>query len=132
MDPKAKSGKASPPWMAYATVTTTGAAVMMIEVLGTRVIAPFYGVGLFVWTALLTVALVALAIGYRIGGRLADRRGAGWLSLIIGGAAVLIAIIPLLRSPVLHATDPLGLRLGSLVAALILFGPPLTLLGMVG
>src|SRR4029078_5891858 len=81
--------------LAYATVATTGAAVMMLEVLGTRVIAPFYGVGLFVWTALISVALVALAVGYRVGGRLADRHGAGWLSLVIGGAALLVALIPL-------------------------------------
>jgi predicted membrane-bound spermidine synthase len=113
-------------------VATTGAAVMMIEVLGTRVIAPFYGVGLFVWTALIAVALVALAIGYRIGGTLADRKGSGWLSTLIAGAAVLTALIPLLRSPVLQITDPLGLRLGSLACAFILFAGPLTLLGMVG
>jgi hypothetical protein len=75
----------------------TGAAVMMIEVLGTRVIAPFYGVGLFVWTALIAVALVALAVGCRVGGGLADRKGSGWLSTLIAAAAALTALIPLLR-----------------------------------
>jgi predicted membrane-bound spermidine synthase len=118
--------------LAYGTVATTGAVVMMIEVLGTRLIAPFYGVGLFVWTALIAVAMVALAVGYRIGGRLADREGPGRLALVIAGAALLVAVIPLMKSTVLVATDPLGLRLGSLAAALILFGGPLTLLGMVG
>src|SRR5688572_1941971 len=76
----APHGSGVSPSQSYFTVAMTGAAVMMIEVLGTRVIAPFYGVGLFVWTALIAVALVALAIGYRIGGELADRKGSGWLS----------------------------------------------------
>jgi predicted membrane-bound spermidine synthase len=120
-----------PAGLAYATVATTGAVVMMLEVLGTRLIAPFYGVGLFVWTALIAVALVALAAGYRIGGRLADR-GPARLSLVIAGAALFVAVIPLVRATVLVATDPLGLRLGSLTAAFLLFGGPLTLLGMVG
>jgi len=104
---------------------------MVLEVLGTRVIAPFYGVGLFVWTALLAVTLVSLAIGYRVGGTLADRRGSGLLSAVIAGAALFIALIPVVRTAVLQSTDPLGLRLGSLTAALVLFGGPLTLLGMV-
>jgi predicted membrane-bound spermidine synthase len=116
----------------HLTVAITGAAVMVIEVLGTRLIAPFYGVGLFVWTALLSVALVSLAVGYRVGGRLADRRGPGLLAPLIAGAALMTALIPLVRPAVLRMTDPLGLRLGSLTAALVLFGGPLTLLGMVG
>jgi spermidine synthase len=126
------AAKAAGATLSYATVATTGAAVMVLEVLGTRVIAPFYGVGLFVWTALLTVALVSLAVGYRVGGALADRRGAGLLSAVIAGAALLTALIPLMRPLVLRQTDPLGLRLGSLTAAMILFVGPLTLLGMVG
>jgi predicted membrane-bound spermidine synthase len=128
----AAGAEASNAALLYATVATTGAAVMVLEVLGTRVIAPFYGVGLFVWTALLAVTLVSLAIGYRVGGRLADRRGAAGLPMVIAGAALFIAFIPVVRPAVLQYTDPLGLRLGSLSAALVLFGAPLTLLGMVG
>ena len=47
---------------------------MVIEILGTRIIGPHFGVGLFVWTALITVTLLALALGYWLGGVLADRR----------------------------------------------------------
>ena len=46
------------------TVFVTGAAVMLIEILGTRVIGPVFGVSLFVWSALLAVTLTSLAIGY--------------------------------------------------------------------
>ena len=48
-------------WL-YCTVFLTGAAVMVIELLGTRLIAPFYGASLYVWTSLISVTLIALAI----------------------------------------------------------------------
>jgi hypothetical protein len=57
----------------YGTVVVAGAAVLAIEILGTRVLGPFYGVSLFLWSALITVTLVALSAGYWLGGRWADR-----------------------------------------------------------
>jgi hypothetical protein len=46
---------------------------MMIELLGTRIIAPFYGASLYVWSSLISVTMIALALGYFAGGRWADR-----------------------------------------------------------
>jgi hypothetical protein len=46
----------------YGTVTITGAAVMILELLGTRIIGPFYGVSLYVWSSLIAVTLIALAL----------------------------------------------------------------------
>lgn len=117
-------------WL-YCTVFLTGAAVMVIELLGTRLIAPFYGASLYVWTSLISVTLIALALGYYLGGILADRARSG-LSLIIASAGLFTLIIPWLTGPVLLATDPLGLRLGSFVSTLILFSPSLIMLGMIG
>lgn len=117
-------------WL-YCTVFLTGAAVMVIELLGTRLIAPFYGASLYVWTSLIAVTLIALALGYYLGGIWADRARSG-LSLIIATAGLLTLIIPWLAGPVLLATDPLGLRLGSFISTLILFSPSLIMLGMVG
>ncbi|EIC31484.1 MULTISPECIES: fused MFS/spermidine synthase [Methylomicrobium] len=116
----------------YLTVFLTGASVMVIELLGTRMIAPFYGASLYVWSSLISVTMMALAIGYFVGGRWADRARRSGLSLIVALAAVLTLLIPWLTRPVLLATDPLGLRLGALVSALVLFMPSLTMLGMVG
>ncbi len=58
--------------MLYVTVTITGAAVMILELLGTRIIGPFYGVSLYVWSSLIAVTLIALALGYLLRG--IDRR----------------------------------------------------------
>ena len=54
-------------------VCVGGAAVLALEILGTRILGPFYGVSLFLWSALITVTLAALSVGYAVGGRLADR-----------------------------------------------------------
>jgi spermidine synthase len=118
-------------WL-YVIVFITGASVMVIELLGTRLIAPFYGASLYVWSSLISVTMIALAIGYFAGGHWADRAKRSGLSLIIALAALFTLLIPWATRPVLLATDPLGLRGGAFVSALVLFFPSLTLLGMVG
>ncbi|PKM11792.1 MAG: SAM-dependent methyltransferase [Gammaproteobacteria bacterium HGW-Gammaproteobacteria-3] len=115
----------------YLTVFMTGASVMVIELLGTRLIAPFYGASLYVWCSLISVTMIALALGYFIGGRWADYRDGKGFSLILALAAVLTLLIPWMTRSVLLATDPLGLRTGAFISALVLFTPSLTLLGMV-
>jgi len=119
---------------AYLGLTTVlaGAIVMVIEVLGSRVLGPFFGVSLFAWTALIAVTLAALALGYALGGRLADRYPSpDTLFLLLMGAGALTLLVPVLRSPVLEASAHLGVRLGALAAATLLFGPALLLLGCV-
>lgn len=121
-------------FLAYIVLTSMlcGALVMVIEVLGSRVIGPFYGVSLFVWTSLITVTLVALALGYVAGGILADRKGdPAWLYGILLLAGVAVLLIPILKLPVLKACQPLGLRGGAFASSLLLFGPSLFLLGCV-
>jgi MFS family permease len=118
-------------WL-YLIVFLTGASVMVIELLGTRLIAPFYGASLYVWSSLISVTMIALAVGYFVGGRWADRAQRTGLSLIIALAALFTLLIPWATRPVLLATDSLGLRGGAFTSALVLFFPSLTLLGMVG
>lgn len=114
------------------TTTLCGGLVMVVEVLGARVIGPFFGVSLFVWTALITVTLLSLSIGYALGGWLADRHPEpDWLFGIIALAGVFVMLVPLLKSTVILATVPIGLRAGALLSAIILFGPALLLLGCV-
>ncbi len=82
--------------------------------------------------------LVALSVGYAVGGRLADRRAdLGGLCAIVLGAAVLLAIVPFVSDPFLReAVKALGALsvggfLGSLAAVLVLVAVPVLLLGMV-
>lgn len=108
-----------------------GASVMVIQLLGTRLMAPFYGTSLYVWTSLIAVSLLALALGYFFGGRWADRSGGAAYPWVLFAAGVATLAIPLLTGPVLLLTDPLGLRAGVFFSALLLFTPSFFLLGMV-
>jgi hypothetical protein len=113
-----------------ATVFITGAAVLVIEIAGSRVLAPYYGSGLYSWSALISVTLAALAAGYALGGKTADRRPthSRFFALILL-AGVLVFAIPWVGRFVIRSTSRLGPRLGVLSAALFLFLPPLALLG---
>ena len=120
--------------VAYLTITAfvCGTLIMVIEVLGSRVIGPFFGVSLFVWSSLIAVTMIALAAGYAAGGILSDHREhPDYLYGIILAAGLLVILIPFLKAPVLKASMPLGFRLGAFVSSLVLFGPPLLLLGCV-
>src|SRR5713101_5424560 len=77
---KLKPSPAAPPALSpglrryvYLTASVTGAAIMVVEILGAKMLSPFVGLSHFVWTAQIAVTLVALACGYYVGGRLADR-----------------------------------------------------------
>jgi MFS family permease len=115
---------------------TTGAAVMMLEMVGARLIAPYFGASTYVWTAMIGVILGALAAGYYLGGKLADRdhRPADVLGLILAGAAILVLSASFMHETVLGllATTRMDLRLGALLAGIVLFVPPSLLIGMVG
>src|ERR1700675_872080 len=53
----------------YLTAALTGAAIMIVEILGAKMLAPYVGTSHFVWTAQIAVTLVALAAGYYAGAR---------------------------------------------------------------
>jgi len=124
-----------PSWLIYYLLLTAvicGGLIMVIEVLGSRVIGPFFGVSLFIWSSLISVAMISLALGYSLGGRLADRfPDPKYLYQIILVAGFLVLLIPILKAPILQLCVPLGLRMGSFLATILLFGPSLFLLGCV-
>jgi spermidine synthase len=115
----------------YTIVFISGAVVLAIEIAGTRVLGPFYGVSLFLWSALITVTLAALSLGYAVGGRWADRNPRySTLGAVLGTAGLWLLLTIWLKHPIIDAMQPLGLRGAVLSSALLLFFPPLTLLGM--
>jgi len=120
-------------FLLYAVVAIGGAAVLAVEILGTRILGPFYGMSLFLWSALITVTLAALSLGYVVGGRWADRKPSfSILALILLLAGAWLLVTPWLRRSMFDLTEPLGLRAAVLASSTLLFFPPLALLGMVG
>ena len=113
-------------------VFIVGWAVLAVEMLGTRILGPYYGVSLFLWSALITVTLAALAAGYWIGGRWADRNQSfSNLCLQMAIPGVWLLLVPWIKGPALDLAGMLGLRSAVLLSALLLFGPPLVMLGAV-
>ncbi len=108
-----------------------GAVVLALEILGTRILGPFYGVSIYLWSALLTVTLAGLSIGYILGGVIADRQrtqsGPSWILLLAG---LWVLLIPVMTHPVLRLAEPVGLRFAVLAAAIVLFLPAMIMLGM--
>ena len=56
----------------YLSIFTAGAAALTLEILGTRIPAPFYGSTIFVWSSLISITLFSLSIGYVLGSIAAD------------------------------------------------------------
>ena len=117
----------------YWTAAVTGMAIMIVEILGAKMLAPYVGTSHFVWTAQIAVTLMALAAGYYAGGRLVDRtQNLGRLYGAILAAAVYLCLTVLIVEPVAFWCLDFKLALGSLLASAILFFIPLALLAMTG
>jgi predicted membrane-bound spermidine synthase len=116
----------------YLIVAVSGAAVLSIEILGTRILGPYYGVSLFLWSALITVTLAALSTGYLVGGRWADRTGSFTrLCGLVSLAGMWIVAIPWIQHPVITLVEAWDLRGATLASATMLFFLPLAILGAV-
>ncbi len=109
-----------------------GACLMGLEMVAARVLAPYLGNSIHVWGAVISVVMVALSIGYALGGQLADRFGAARsLPPVIAAAGVFTTLVPLVAEAVLPFVADLGSRMGSLAAAAGIYFVPALLLAMV-
>ena len=109
----------------------SGAATMILEMTGSRMVAPFFGTSLIVWTALIGIIMTSLCIGNWLGGSWADKRPeAKLLGRILIFAAIIIAITAFLSNYILTTLQGLSLNLykASVFAALLIFSPASILL----
>jgi predicted membrane-bound spermidine synthase len=119
-------------------VFAVGMGSLGAEIAAVRLLAPYFGASTVVWANTIGVVLVALSVGYWLGGRLADRRpDMRSLCLLALVAAGLLALVPFVANPLLDvAVDALdsvsaGAFIGSLLAVLGLVAVPVLLLGAV-
>ena len=125
-----------PPLTVLVFVVGTGS--LGAEIAAVRLLAPYFGASTIVWANTIGVVLVALSLGYWLGGRFADRNPSKEalcrLTLL---AAVLLAVVPFVADPMLdlavNALDEVsaGAFIGSLIGVLVLVAIPVLLLGMV-
>ncbi len=115
-----------------------GTGALAVEIAASRLLAPSFGSSTVVWANLIGLVLASLAAGYWLGGQLADRHPSPrLLGALVLTAAVLVAATPFVAQPFLDvANDGLdrlsaGAVVGSFFATLLLFAPPVLLLGTV-
>lgn len=109
-----------------------GAAVMAIELGGAKLIAPFYGTSLYVWSSVLAVTLGGLTIGYYSGGQATKRYKPEKLLLfeiLIG--AIWMLLMPYIALKFMPLTEGLGVKFGGLTSAMMIIMPALVCMGMV-
>ena len=112
----------------------SGAATMLIELTGSRMVAPYFGTSLIVWTALIGIIMTSLCFGNWLGGAVADKKPEGKvLGRLLMFAAIIIAVTAYFSNYVLNLLSGMGLNLylSSVSAALMIFAPSSLLLGMV-
>ena len=121
-----------------ALVFAVGFSSLGAEIAAARLMAPFFGASTVIWANTIAVVLIALSVGYRLGGVLADRRpfARDLYAVVLLGCA-LLAVVPFIAHPFLtlsvRAFDELsvGAFFASLFGTLVLVAVPLLLLGVV-
>lgn len=117
----------------YVTVAITGAAVLVIEVAAVRVLSPYFGASLYVFSSVLTIILASLSLGYYVGGRLADSSPTFerlYAIIALSGITTLLAEF-LAVTTLPHAEGIFSVLTGPLIFGAIFFFAPGFLLGIV-
>ena len=116
----------------YVVIFLSGAAILALELLASRIMTPYFGVSLYIWTGILSITLVSLALGYWAGGRasgnarsVAVERLAGLYALMPAVAAIAIVAACLAYPHVFLPLAGWSLLFGAFAACLILLFVPL-------
>ena len=121
-------------WAVLLLAFTSGFIIMSVELLGGRILAPYFGSSIYVWGSIISIFMVALSVGYLIGGRLSvqsphlGRYGLFFLSAALGLLPIVFFANHAMEAVFSAIDDP---RYGSLLASTILFFIPTAILGMI-
>lgn len=105
---------------------------MVCELVGAKMLAPFFGTSLYVWAAVLGLTLLGLASGYFIGGILSKKRSDDdrllfWVLILAG---IFLALMPLSSKWIMSSTIEMSLQAGAIISLFIFMFPPLVFMGM--
>ncbi len=118
----------------YFLAFSSGFCIMGIELLGGRILAPYFGSSVHIWGSIITIFMLSLSFGYLLGGKLSTRNPSlTKYGLIFFVASIMVVPIVLFAEPIMtfiftHIEDS---RYGSLLASTALFFIPTTILGMI-
>jgi spermidine synthase len=120
-------------WTWLATAVLTGAIAMGLEIVAFRLYAPYFGYSVYVWGSMISVVMAALAAGYAIGGRLADKTKCEFYlySAILFSAAYQLLILGTVPS-FLPRLSLQGEFVGAALATILIFAPSMGALAATG
>lgn len=105
---------------------------MAIEIMSAKIIAPYFGNSIYVWSAVLATTLLGLATGYFTGGNFSTKKNPKKTLLLISLiGAILTLALPFTSNIILKNTLDLGLQIGVIIAALLILFPIIFCFGMV-
>lgn len=112
-------------------VFLTGACVLIIEIIATRILSPYFGNTIFTFSSVIGTVLAALSAGYYFGGKLADKYPSYkfFYSLILCSGLSILLLYALMVLLLPKFGYRLSIIKGPIVAAGILFFLPALLLG---
>lgn len=119
-------------WRLKALVFVSGAVLMGLEMVASRILAIHFGSSIYVWGAIISVFLAALSGGYMLGGKIADARPSFFvLNAIVFAAGLWMLLIPFFAHPLCRGLAGTGERLGPLLGTTLVFAGPSLLMGIV-
>ncbi|OIP97953.1 hypothetical protein AUK40_02200 [Candidatus Wirthbacteria bacterium CG2_30_54_11] len=120
------------------TAFVCGMVIMAVEMAASRLMAPYFGTSVFVWTNLLGIIMLALSLGYYFGGRIADRNPTEqYLYTLLFGASLILFVLPFAAPFIMNfvssgvSEGEFSIVVSSFVSSLIVFCIPFLALGMV-
>ena len=118
----------------YAVLFLLNASEMILELVASRLMSPYFGNSNFVWTAIIGIILLAGSLGNIIGGKFASRENPRfWTAMLLLFAAIYIAITPLIDAPILQSikSGNLGTQFSSVIGSIVFFLIPSTIMGII-
>lgn len=106
---------------------------MACELIGAKMLAPYFGTSLYVWAAALGITLGGLMTGYYLGGIVSHRAANNLkaLYLVLIAAAAFLFLMPFTSELIMDAALELSLQAGAMLSLFIFMFPPLVFMGMV-
>lgn len=108
-----------------------GFSVLAVELIGGKMASVYYGNSIYVWTSILGITILGLAIGYFLGGKLAKKEKEGNVYKIFLLAALSVALMPGWGNMIMKMTMVLGYQSGVVLSCILFLAPTMTLLGMI-
>lgn len=114
-------------------IFTVNAVCMILELVASRVLSPYFGSSNLVWTAVIGIILLSSSIGNYLGGLIADKKNVNnKVQAILLLSCLSVLIIPLIQKKIIGIIVALttNIKIGAIIATILLFFIPSLLMGL--